>query len=174
MYKIICIFNIYIYKTSRWHVIKRENLDKTVTQLYLKDWSMKNEILRKARLYEHTIMHRINDCTSNIENRSTRHTENRKLFPPTPLHDENIDTLLKPNRNRSGVFSVSSKGTNFCDTVMPSSAAAAENAAAATEDPSILLKTKKKNRRNKVLKFRKYKDIFYEERIDPMISIDKL
>lgn len=132
---------------------------------------MKNEILKKARLYEHTIMHRINDCTSNIENRSTRNTENRKFFSPTPLNDDNADALLKPNRNRSGIYSVSSKGTNFCDIIIPSSAAAG-----VADDPSILLKMKKKIRRNKILKFRKNKDIFNtnEERIEPMISIDKL
>lgn len=117
-------------------------------------------------------MHRTNDCTSNIESKST---ENRKLFSQTPLHEENIDILLKPNRNRSGIYSVSSKGTNFCDIVIPSSAAA-DAAAAEPDDPSILLKMKKKIRRNKILKFRKYKDIFStnEERIESMISIDKL
>lgn len=150
--------------------MKRVNLDKTVTQLYLKDWSMKNEISRKAQLYEHTIMHRMNDCQSNIEDRSIRNNENRKLFTQTPLHHENVNTFLKPHCNRSGVY-ISSKGTNFCDIIIPSSAATA------ADDPSILLKIKQKIRRNKkILKFRKYKDIFNtnNERIESMISIDKL
>lgn len=150
----------------RWHVMKRVNLDKTVTQLYLKDWSMKNEILRKAQLYEHTIMHRTNDCKSNIEVRNNRNNENMKLFTPTPLHHENVNALLKPHCNRSGVY-ISSKGTNFCDIIIPNSAA----------DPLISLKMKQKTRRNKkILKLRKYKDIFNmkDDRMPSLISIDKL
>lgn len=147
--------------------MKRENLDKTVTQLYLKDWSMKNEILRKAQLYEHTIMHHTNDCKSNIEVRNNRNNENIKLFTPTPLHHENVKTLLKPHCNQSGVY-ISSKGTYFCDIILSNSAA---------DDPMISLKMKQKIRRNKkTLKRRKYKDIFNlkNNRITDMISIDKL
>lgn len=146
--------------------MKRANLDKTVAQLYLKDWSMKNEILRKAQMYEHTIMHRANDCKSNIEDRNNRNNENMKLFTPTPLHHENVNALLKPHCNRSGVY-ISSKGTNFCDIIIPSSAAAAE-------DPLISLKMKHKIRRNKkILKLRKHKEVF-NDRLQSMISIDKL
>lgn len=148
--------------------MKRANLDKTVMQLYLKDWSMKNEISRKAQLYEHTIMHRTNDCTSNIEDRNKRNNENIKIFTPSPLH-ENVNALLRPHCNRSGVY-ISSKGTNFCDIIIPNSAAA--------EDPLISLKMKQKFRRNKkILKRRKHKDIFNMkgDGISPsLISIDKL
>lgn len=142
--------------------MRRANLDKTVAQLYLKDWSMKSEILRKAQMYEHTIMHRTNDCKSNIEDRNNRNNENMKMFTPTPLHHENV--LLKPHCNRSGNVYISSKGTNFCDIIIPSSAAA--------EDPLISLKMK--HRRNKkILKLRKYKEIF-NDRLQSLISIDKL
>jgi hypothetical protein len=131
---------------------------------------MKSEISRKAQMYEHTIMHRTNDCKSNIEVRNNRNNENMKLFTPTPLHHENVNALLKPHCNRSGVY-ISSKGTNFCDIIIPSSAAAN---AAATEDPLILLKMKHKIRRNKkILKLRKNKEIF-NERLQSMLSIDKL
>jgi hypothetical protein len=138
--------------------MKRANLDKTVAQLYLKDWSMKSEILRKAQMYESTIMHRTNDCKSNIEDRNNRNNENMKLFTPTP-HE---NALLKPlHCNRSGVY-ISSKGTNFCDIIIPSSAA----------DPLTSLKLKHKIRRNKkILKLRKHKEEF-NERLQ--ISIDKL
>lgn len=155
--------SIYIWVVTiffRWHVMKRVNSDKTVTQLYLKDWSMKIEISRKAQLYEQTIMHRKNDWKSNIEDRSIQTKENRKLFTPRQLHHENV---LKPHCNRSGVYI-----SNFCDIIIPSSVA---------DDSSILLKIKQKIRRNKkILKFRKYKDIFNtnDERIESMISIDKL
>lgn len=93
--------------------MKRANLDKTVAQLYLKDWSMKNEILRKAQLYEHTIMHRTNDCKSNIEVRNKIFTQTPlqhegdslgvPLHPCKELHHENVNALLKPHCNRSGV-----------------------------------------------------------------------
>ena len=144
--------------------MKRANLDKTVAQLYLKDWSMKSEILKKAQMYENKIMHRTNDCKSNIEDRNNRNNENMKLFTPTPLHHENA--LLKPlHCNRSGVY-ISSKGTNFCDIIIPSSAATAE-------DPLISLKLKHKIRRNKkILKLRKYKEIFDDGL--QSIAIDKL
>jgi hypothetical protein len=149
--------------------MKRANLDKTVTQLYLKDWSMKNEILRKAQLYEDTIMHRTNDCKSNIDDRNNRNNENMKLFSPTPLHHENVNAMLKPHCNRSGVY-ISSKGTNFCDIIIPSSAAV---------EPLISLKMKHRIRRNKkILKLRKKysKDIFnmQDDSIPSMISLDKL
>ena len=147
--------------------MKRANLDKTVMQLYLKDWSMKNEISRKAQLYEHTIMLRTNDCKSNIEVRNNRNNENMKMFTPSPLQDVNVNALLKPHCNRSGVY-ISSKGTNFCDIIIPNSAA---------EDPMISLKMKQKFRRNKkILKRRKHKDIFNMkgEGIPSLISIDKL
>jgi hypothetical protein len=149
--------------------MKRANLDKTVTQLYLKDWSMKNEILRKAQQYEDTIMHRTNDCKSNSEVRNNRNNENMKLFTPTPLHHENVNAMLKPHCNRSGVY-ISSKGTNFCDIIIPSSTAAA--------DPMISLKMKHRIRRNKkILKLRKkYSNIFnmQGDSIPSMISLDKL
>jgi hypothetical protein len=159
------------FPLHRWHIMKRANLDKTVAQLYLKDWSMKSEISRKAQMYEHTIMHRTNDCKSNIEDRNDRNNENMKMFTPTPLHHENANALLQQPHccNRSGVY-ISSKGTNFCDIIIPSSAAA--NAAA--EDPLTSLKMKHKIRRNKkILKLRKSKEIFHE-RLESMMSIDKL
>ena len=46
--------------------MRRSNQDKIVAQIYLRDWSVKTEILRKAQMYEDSIMHRMkNDCTSN-------------------------------------------------------------------------------------------------------------
>lgn len=147
--------------------MKRANLDKTVTQLYLKDWSMKSEILKKAQLYEHTIMHRTNGCKSNIEVRNNRNSEKRNLFTPAPLHhDDNANAMLKPHCNRSGVY-ISSKGTNFCDITIPNSAA--------SDDSLISLKLKQRIRRNKkILKLRKRKDIFKDERMPSLIAIDKL
>lgn len=144
--------------------MKRFNLDKTVMQLYLKDWSMKNEILKKAQLYEHTIKHRTSDCKSNIEVRDIRNNENVKY---TQLH-ENVNALLKPQCNRSGVY-ISSKGTNFCDIIIPNAAA---------NEPLISLKLKNKLRRNKKnsMKIRKYKDFFNmkDDGISSLVSIDKL
>lgn len=147
--------------SNRWQIMKRNNLDKTVAQLYLKDWSMKNEILRKAQMYEHKIMHRTNDCKSNIE---VRNKEDMKLFTPSSLH-ENINVLLKPHCNRSGDADISSRGTNFCDIMFPNPA-----------DDQISLKIKHNRRNKKILKLRKYKDIFNvrNDRIQSMISIDKL
>lgn len=151
--------------------MKRSNLEKTVAQLYLKDLELKNEILRKAQMYEHSIMHRTNDCKSNIEVNG-----NIKFFAPTPLHHEviggkelqHVNAILKPHAcNRSGVY-ISSKGT-ICDITIPSSAAA--------EDPLVSLKAKHKvNRNKKILKLRKYKDMFNmrEDRLQSLISIDKL
>lgn len=145
--------------------MKRANLDKTVTQLYLKDWSMKSEILKKAQLYEHTIMHRTNGCKNSIEVRNNRNSENIKLFTPAPLHHENANAMLKPHCNRSGVY-ISSKGTNFCDIIIPNSAA---------DDSMVSLKLKQRIRRNKkILKLRKRKDIFKDERMPSLIAIDKL
>lgn len=159
---VITLFSVF----CRWHVMKRVNLDKTVTQLYLKDWSMKSEILKKAQLYEHSIMHRTNGCKSNIEVRNNRNSENNmKIFTPTPLHHENANALLKPHCNRSGVY-ILSKGTNFCDMTIPNSA---------VDDPMISLKLKQRMRRNKkILKLRKRKDIFKDERMPSLIAIDKL
>lgn len=97
--------------------MKRVNLEKTVSQLYLKERRTKNEINRKALLYEQT-------CKSN--------KENRKLVTPTPLdHAENVNAFLKPHCNRSAVY-MSAKGTNFCDI---------------TADSSILLKMKQESKR---------------------------
>lgn len=124
-------------------------------------------------MYEHTIMHRTNDCKSNIEVNG-----NMKFFSPTPLHHEvismtgskelqHVNAMLKPHAcNRSGI--ISSKGT-ICDITISSSTAA--------EDPLVSLKTKHKiNRNKKILKLRKYKDIFNmrDDRIQSLISIDKL
>lgn len=122
---------------------------------------MKNEILKKAQLYEHTIKHRTSDCKSNIEVRDIRNNENVKY---TQLH-ENVNALLKPQCNRSGVY-ISSKGTNFCDIIIPNAAA---------NEPLISLKLKNKLRRNK--KIRKYKNFFHmkdDDGISSLVSIDKL
>lgn len=157
----------------RWHIMKRSNQDKIVAQIYLRDWSMKAEILRKAQMYEDTIMHgeNKNDCTSNnihngadmmnsnsLDNGSN---DNIKLYAHT-LHC-----------NRSGIYlekSSSSRSTavndnKYCDT---------NNSASDDSNVSLKLKSNK-NRRNKkenVLRMRKYKDIF--NMIKPMIAIDKL
>lgn len=140
---------------------------------------MKNEILRKAQMYENTIMSPMSDCKSNnlmIESRCKRNNdENIKLFMPTPLHEgENVNALLKPHCNRSGVY-ISTKGTNFCDIVTPNNQPTAAAAVVASEDALISLKMKQqKVRRNKkILKLRKYKEIL-NDRLDSMISIDKL
>lgn len=123
--------------------MKRSNVDKIVAQIYLRDWSMKNEILRKAQMYEHTI--------SNIEIRSNRNNADIKIFTPPSLHNDNV-VLLKPHCNRSGVYVMSKGSANFCDIHAASS-----------------LKTNNKIRRKKILKLRKYKDIF-----NTLIAIDKL
>jgi hypothetical protein len=168
--------------------MKRVNIHKTVNQLHLKDWKMKNEILRKAQIYENTIMSPMSDCKSNmIEARCNKqqrnNNENIKLFIPTPLHDsENVNALLKPHCNRSGVY-ISTKGTNFCDIVIPNNQPTAAASAAANHDVvtstsedaliSLKMKQQKVRRNKKILKLRKYKEIL-NDRLQSMISIDKL
>jgi hypothetical protein len=142
--------------------MRRSNRDKIVAQIYLRDWSMKTEILRKAQMYENTIMHRMtNDCTSNSmemtnldnNNHSSNKENNIKLYAPT-LHC-----------NRSGVYLEKGRPTTaskkFCDI-------------SADDSTQLSLKLKSKIRRHKNnLKMRKYKDIF-NNMIKPMIAIDKL
>lgn len=137
--------------------MRRIDEDKTVVaQLYLKDWSMKNEILRKAQMYEqHTIvMHRSKSNNNDINNLDINH--NIQLITPKALHGSATQsTLLKMrNCNRS-----------LCDIQQNTS-----------NNPLVTLKVKNKiNKRNKkILKLRKYKEILDENRIPPMISIDKL
>jgi hypothetical protein len=162
--------------------MKRVNIHKTVNQLYLRDWKMKNEILRKAQMYEDTIKSPMSDCKSNmIESarcNKRNNDENIKVFMPTPLHDsENVNALLKPHCNRSGVY-ISTKGTNFCDIVIPNNQPTAAAAAdvVASEDALISLKMKQqKVRRNKkILKLRKYKEILNDRLRSMISSIDKL
>jgi len=182
----------------RWHIIKRadQQHDKIVAQIYLKDWNMKNEILRKAQLYEqHTInmQHRSNnDCKSNKNKdiSSVDSKDNIQLMTPTPTalnHEEDesaASALLKPmmpHCNRSGVHVhhiSSSKGTSFCDILIPNPSA----------DPSVTtFKLKSKHKRNKKnLKLRKYKEFFNTHndlndnagsaggKLQSMIAIDKL
>lgn len=144
--------------------MRRSNQDKTVAQIYLRDWSMKAEIFRKAQMYENTIMHRKNDCISNnnVEinsldnnnNNNINNNENIKLFAAT-LHC-----------NRSGIYIEKSDGTTMTNTNKLCDMSSAD-------DSMISLKFKSKTRRNKNnLKMRKYKDIF--NMIKPMIAIDKL
>lgn len=149
--------------------MKRSNQDKIVAQIYLRDWSVKTEISRKAQMYEDTIMHRMkNDCTSNnVEinsldnnnNNNINSNKNIKLYAPHTLHC---------HCNRSGVYmekagddSAATANKNNCDN-------------SADDSSMVSLKIKSKNRRNKNnLKMRKYKDIF-NNMIKPMIAIDKL
>lgn len=114
-------------------------------------------ILRKAQLYEHTIMHRKNDCKSNIEVRNIRNSEHMKLFS-SPLQHENA--LIK-RYNRSGIY-ISSKGTNFCDIILSNS-----------QDETVVPLKKQKTKRNKKnIKFQKFE--IKDDRIEQFISIDKL
>jgi hypothetical protein len=144
--------------------MKRSNQDKIVAQIYLRDWSVKTEIFRKAQMYEDSIMHRMkNDCTSNnVEinnldnnnnNNNINNNKNIKLYAPHTLHC---------HCNRSGIYVEKASGsTKNCDI--------------SADDSSLTsLKLKSKIRRNKNnLKMRKYKDIF-NHMIKPMIAIDKL
>ncbi|KAG5672760.1 hypothetical protein PVAND_002857 [Polypedilum vanderplanki] len=148
----------------RWQIMKRSNQDKIVAQIYLRDWSMKTEILRKAQMYEDTIMHRMaNDCTSNSmemsnldnNNLSNNKENNIKLYAHT-LHCNRSGVYLEKGRSSSTATS-----KKFCDI-------------SADDSTLISLKFKSKIRRHKNnLKMRKYKDIF-NNMIKPMIAIDKL
>lgn len=147
--------------------MRRSNQDKTVAQIYLRDWSMKAEILRKARMYENTIMHgeHKNDCRSNnIHNggtdTSSNSLDNVKLYAHT-LHC-----------NRSGIYL--DKGSASRTTSVNDNKYCDNNNSASDDSNSLKLKSNK-NRRNKkenVLRMRKYKDIF--NTIKPLIAIDKL
>lgn len=159
----------YMKISFRWHIMKRSNQDKIVAQIYLRDWSVKTEILRKAQMYEDTIMHRMkNDCTSNnveinnLDNNNNNINNNKnngniKLFAPHTLHC---------HCNRSGIYLEKAGG---------SAMATNKNCDISADDSSLIsLKLKSKIRRNKNnLKMRKYKDIF-NNMIKPMIAIDKL
>jgi hypothetical protein len=154
--------------------MRRSNQDKTVAQIYLRDWSMKAEILRKARVYEDTIMHgeHKNHCTSN-----NIHNSGADVMSSNSLDNgsnENIKLYAHTlHCNRSGVYlekgstsrTTAVNGNKYCD-----------NNNSASDDSNVSLKLKSnKNRRNKkenVLRMRKYKDIF--NMIKPMIAIDKL
>jgi predicted nuclease of restriction endonuclease-like RecB superfamily len=138
--------------------MRRLNPDKVVAQIYLRDWSMKAEILRKAQMYEDTMMHRKSDCTSNNNNNNNKvemnnldknnSNEDIKLFAPTV------------NCNRSGIYLEKGTSNKFCDT-------------SSADNSMVSLKFKSKLKRNKNnLKMRKYKDIL--NMINPMIAIDKL
>ncbi|KAL7019450.1 hypothetical protein ACKWTF_011123 [Chironomus riparius] len=156
----------------RWQIMKRSNQDKIVAQIYLRDWSVKTEILRKAQMYEDSIMHRMkNDCTSNnVEinnldninnnnnnNNINNNNKNIKLYAPHTLHC---------HCNRSGIYVEKAS-----DSTMTTS----KNCDISADDSSLTsLKLKSKIRRHKNnLKMRKYKDIF-NNMIKPMIAIDKL
>ena len=148
--------------------MKRSNQDKIVAQIYLRDWSVKTEILRKAQMYEDSIMHRMkNDCTSNnveinnLDNNNNNNINNNnkniKLYAPHTLHC---------HCNRSGIYVEKAS-----DSTMTTS----KNCDISADDSSLTsLKLKSKIRRHKNnLKMRKYKDIF-NNMIKPMIAIDKL
>lgn len=154
--------------------MRRSNQDKTVAQIYLRDWSMKADILRKARMYEHTIMRgeHSNDCTSNnIHNCDAEMMSSGSLDNGS---NENIKLYAHTlHCNRSGIYL--EKGTASRTTAVNANKYC-DNNNSASDDSSVSLKLKSnKNRRNKkenVLRMRKYKDIF--NMIKPMIAIDKL
>jgi hypothetical protein len=139
---------------------------------------MKAEILRKAQMYENTIMHRTttNDCSTS--NSNTNNNDNIKNSNNVEINtldnnnksNENIKLYASTlHCNRSGIYldkssssATASGGTNkLCDI--------------SADDSMISLKLKSnKSRRNKnnLKNLRKYKDIF--NMIKPMIAIDKL
>jgi hypothetical protein len=165
--------------------MRRSNQDKIVAQIYLRDWSMKTEILRKAQMYENTILHGEdkNDCTSNNNHNSgiaqlmsgsldNGSNENIKLYAPT-LHCT----------NRSGIYlekGTARASTTTTKTATPNNAANdkknCDNSVGGGSDATVSLKFKsnklRRNKKENVLKMRKYKDIF--NMIKPMIAIDKL
>lgn len=156
--------------------MRRSNQDKIVAQIYLRDWSMKAEILRKAQMYENTIMHRsANDCTAN--NVEMDNLDNNCNIDG--LSANNIKLFASAlNCNRSGIYL--EKGTTTHSTATTTTSTP-ESATAVSNDKRYCdisaddsLKSKSKARRNKNnLKMRKYKDIF-NNMIKPMIAIDKL
>lgn len=151
--------------------MRRSNEDKTVAQIYLRDWSMKAEILRKARMYEDTIKHgeHKSDCTSNkIHNSGAEMMSSNSLDNGS---NENIKLYAHTlHCNRSGIYL--EKGSASRTTTVNDNKYCDNNNSAS--DDSLKFKSNK-NRRNKkenVLRMRKYKDIF--NMIKPMIAIDKL
>lgn len=180
--------------------MRRSNQDKIVAQIYLRDWSMKAEILRKAQMYEDT-MHRKNDCTSNnneigeimsssscLDNGSN---ENIKLYAPT-LHCNRSGIYLEKgtetshratatsapspaniknsndNNNNNNNINNAVNGNKLCDN------SASVDGGGGGGDESLKFKSNKirRNKKENVLRMRKYKDIF--NMIKPMIAIDKL
>ena len=156
--------------------MKRSNQDKIVAQIYLRDWSMKAEILKKARMYEETIKNgeHNNDCTSNkiIHKSGTDVVDGHNSLDDGS--NENIKLYAHTlHCNRSGIYldkSSTSRSTTVNDNKY------CDNNNSASDDSTVSLKYKSnRNRRNKkenALRMRKYKDIF--NMIKPMIAIDKL
>lgn len=174
--------------------MRRSNQDKIVAQIYLRDWSMKTEILRKAQMYENTILHgeHKNDCTSNNNHNSgvgqmmsggsldNGSNENIKLYAPT-LHCTNRSGIYL-EKGTARVAATTTRTTSTTATATPSNAAndkkICDNSAGGGggSDATVSLKFKsnklRRSKKENVLKMRKYKDIF--NMIKPMIAIDKL
>lgn len=177
--------------------MRRSNQDKIVAQIYLRDWSMKAEILRKARMYEDTIMHsehNKNACTSNnIHNDGVGQimsgsclddngsNENIKLYAPT-LHCNRSGIYLEKGTEasvRATASSTSISSSNNNNNNLKSNAVndnkLCDNTAIG-DDATVSLKFKsnklRRSKKENVLRMRKYKDIF--NMIKPMIAIDKL
>ena len=176
--------------------MRRSNQDKIVTQIYLRDWSMKAEILRKARMYEDTIKHsehNKNDCTSNKlhnnggvgQNMSSSRlddngrNENIKVYAPT-LHCNRSGIYLEKGTEASARATASSTSINSNNNNNIKNDAVNDNKlcdnSASSDDSTVSLKFKinkiRRSKKENVLRMRKYKDIF--NMIKPMIAIDKL
>lgn len=181
--------------------MRRSNQDKIVAQIYLRDWSMKAEILRKAQMYEDTIMHsehKNDDCTSNNIHSDGRQitsgsldngsNENIKLYAPT-LHCNRSGIYLEKGTARVATTKTSSSTENGDNNKSSSNNnndnsnnavndnKICDNDSANSDDMTVSLKFKsnkirRSSKKEQVLKMRKYKDIF--NMIKPMIAIDKL
>lgn len=198
--KLCCICGIKITTLTttdkkRWQIMRRSNQDKIVTQIYLRDWSMKAEILRKAQMYENTIMHsehNKNDCTSNkIHNDGGQimsssclddngSNENIKLYAPT-LHCNRSGIYLEKGteasaRATASSTSINSNNNNNIKNDAVNDNKLCDNSASSSDDTTVSLKFKsnkiRRSKKENVLRMRKYKDIF--NMIKPMIAIDKL
>lgn len=146
---------------------------------------MRNEILKKAQMYETSILNPSVEIRSNINEAratpdSSENDEKMNLLMSTPLHySDNVNSLLKPHCNRSGVH-ISIKGTNFCDIIIPNHPDDKEEASNSEKQQVRSIQDAEKHRskqREKTAKYQENNDkekAILDETIQSMISIDKL
>lgn len=161
---------------------------KSVNQIYLRDWSMRNEILKKAQMYETSILNPSKELKSNMNEArgkatpDNEHDEKMNLLMSTPLHySDNVNSVLKSHCNRSGVH-ISIKGTNFCDILIPDHPD--DKVVASTSNNERVVSTKdakrsKQRRPKQNENISKYQEndkekAILDETIQSLISIDKL